>query len=148
MSILNRASLILLFISVGIFFSACAKKYTIDKLPSEQLRFGTGGGFTGKEMEYLLLKNGQVFVKQPTEMAYSSLGKIKPKVAKTLFNQVKAMDKLQLQKPGNTYAFVNYQHDTVTHRMVFNDKLMKKDSVTNLISTLHVQLMQAMPKMK
>jgi hypothetical protein len=124
---------------------ACAKKYVADALPQKQLHFGVGGGFTGKETDYVLLENGQVFMKEPFEKTYKELGKIKSKEAKAYFSQVSTYGRAKVNAPSNAYSFIEMQTDSVTkHKMVFSDG-MKKDSLIQSLLLLHESMLKAVP---
>lgn len=125
-------------------FSACAKKYTVDTLPSKQLHFGDGGGFTGKETDYIILENGQIFLREPFDKAHKEIGKIKSKEAKAYYKQAAAYQRIMVNKPSNAYSFIALQQDSTTHKMVFSASL-KTDSLTKSLLQLHETMKKSMP---
>jgi hypothetical protein len=125
---------------------ACAKKYTPANLPPTQLHFGSGGGFTGKETDYLLLENGQVFFKEPFSKTHIALGKIKPKAAKGFYKQIVAFQTTQINRPSNQYQFIRLQKQDTTYRFVFSEGGSRKDSLSQSMIALFDQMMIAMPK--
>ncbi len=133
------------FLAVSCVFLACAKKYTLETLPKTQLHFGEGGGFTGRGTDYLLLENGQVFKKEPFGKAHENCGKIKPKLAKSFYQQVLGFQQLNLNKSSNQYQFIELKKDSTSHRLMFSNGL-KKDSITTSLLQLHETMMKAMPK--
>jgi hypothetical protein len=125
-------------------FSACAKKYTADALPQKQLHFGEGGGFTGKETDYVVLENGQIFIKEPFDKVYKEIGKIKAKEAKVYYKQVAVYQRVAINKPSNAYSFIALQQDSMMHKMIFSAGL-KTDSLTQSLLQLHETMKKAMP---
>lgn len=114
--------LLLLALSSLFFFSNCkVVKYTSDKLPVQQIVFGDGGGFAGIETAYTLLENGQIFKKIGADGTYSELKSIKPKQAKTLFEKVNSLQlfKLDMEKPGNLYYFLQQATDQIDSRVTW-----------------------------
>lgn len=97
------------------------KTYQPDQLPATQLRFGSGGGFTGAVTEYVLLENGQVFVRESLEGVYQPLGKVKKSQAKAIYQswENKDLAKKAFQHPGNIYYFVTMVTDKEEHRLVW-----------------------------
>lgn len=105
---------------LALSFYSC-KTYQPDNLPDTQLRFGQGGGFTGAVTEYLLLENGQIFVREELEGAYQSLGKVKRARAKALFEQwvTGSFSEKEFQHPGNMYYYVNRVDGSQAHRLTW-----------------------------
>ena len=95
------------------------KTHQPDNLPPTQLRFGSGGGFTGALTEYVLLENGQVFVSKSLEANHQLLGKVKKAKAKALFKSWESQPfaKEEFQHPGNMYYFVSMAKDGEDHRL-------------------------------
>ena len=57
--------LALAFPAAAFLFFACKQtRYAADNLPDRQLRWGSGGGYVGKETTYTLLDNGQIFIRE------------------------------------------------------------------------------------
>lgn len=129
---------------------ACAKKYDIDKLPPKQLHFGAGGGFSGVETDYMLLENGQIFMREGVGKPYQTLGKIKPKIARDFFAKAKVYENVQLNQPSNTYQYISVQIDSTSapKRYVFSGGKMKIDSITKEIMNLHEELQKNLPEMQ
>ena len=103
--------IILVFISLSaaaFLWLACKQtKYTPGNFPDRQLRWGSGGGFTGKETTYTLLENGQIFT-LAGDGALTESGKVKAKHAKALYERIGTLglDGVHFQHPGNTYDFI------------------------------------------
>lgn len=95
-----------------LIFTQC-KTYEADKLPETQLRFGSGGGFTGMITEYTLLENGQLFSRtgRAGSGEWQEYGKVKKAEAKALFEYWDNHQDLraEVKQPGNMYRFLTMQ---------------------------------------
>lgn len=122
-------------------------KYSPMDLPGEQIRFGNGGGFTGMEMTYTLLENGQVFkfgskAPQPMEVAAA-----KRRTARRLFETAESLGLLhtEFMHPGNTYQFIEFQDDGQQRRIAWGDG---EHPVDPKIQSLFDELMQLVAEKK
>lgn len=90
-----------------LFFACKHTKYVPGNFPDRQLRWGSGGGFAGKETSYTLLDNGQIFVRDKGGQL-TETGKTKGKKAKALYGMIETLGlfNLDFKYPGNTYDFV------------------------------------------
>ncbi|MEO6758357.1 MAG: hypothetical protein ABIO24_02805, partial [Saprospiraceae bacterium] len=52
---------ITLLATAALFLFCKQPKYSAGNFPEKQLRWGSGGGFTGQVNSYVLLENGQLF---------------------------------------------------------------------------------------
>jgi hypothetical protein len=105
---------------------ACNRpKYAADKLSVNQIRWGTGGGFVGKESAHILCDNGQLFNRDILGVT-AAAGKTKAAKAKALFKTISALElaKMDMNQPGNTYSFLEYQEGDSVSRVVWGDKNM------------------------
>jgi len=111
-------------LAIGILWFACkSPKHSADNLPQNQLRWGNGGGFVGKESVHILLENGQIFSRDIMGQT-SSAGKTKKKEALALFNTAKliGLAELEFEHPGNTYVFLEWQDGDMVSRVVWGDR--------------------------
>ncbi len=100
------ASLLFLLLFFGLF--SCTRKIATDKLPTTQIVFGHGGGFTGIVHEYALLENGYIVKIQKDSTTQRIVEKIGKKKAATYFT---AVDTMRLHTwlydvPGNIYHYI------------------------------------------
>ena len=103
---------------------ACANaKYSVEKLSEKQIRWGTGGGFAGKESAHILCDNGQIF-KRDILGVTTKYGKSKSKKAQELFKTIESLElsKMEFNHPGNTYSFLEWQDGDMVSRVVWGDK--------------------------
>jgi hypothetical protein len=102
-----RITLLLLLGTACLIGLTQCKKYTADKLPEKQIRWGFGGGFTGLETTFVLLPNGQKFTKVG-QGNLEAIPRIKRSEARKIF---KLLSKVDVQKtpagtPSNKYEFM------------------------------------------
>jgi len=114
LALLTAASLLL--------FCKHQPTFTADNLPPQQLQWGSGGGFTGKETSYVLLKNGQIFKREMAGTPMES-PKTKSKTAAAIFKAAEALDfsKLESNHPGNIYSFVAWKDGDIARRIGWAD---------------------------
>lgn len=104
---------------ICLLFFSC-KTYTLSELPDQQLHFGSGGGFTGMTTEYMLLKNGQLFVRKGRagSGAWEEMETVEKSAAKALYStwENQALFKENIKKPGNIYQFITMKKDSLEYR--------------------------------
>lgn len=130
----------LTLIASALLFVFCKHqpRFTKDNLPSKQLRWGSGGGFAGKETTHILLENGQVF-QQEMNGPISEAVKTKSKAAAALFKTAESLglQKLEFNHPGNIYSFVGLQDGDSVARVVWGDASFP---VSDQVKSLYDQL--------
>jgi hypothetical protein len=130
----------LVLLATVMLWSGCkGSKYSAEKLPEQQLRWGTGGGFVGKESAYILCDNGQIFSRDIMGVTKSA-GKAKSKLAKAHFKTVETLQisKIDFTHPGNTYSFLEWQDGDMVRRIVWGDKAFPVEkSVEDLYGALN-----------
>ena len=142
----------LLWPLAGLFLliAACIPtRYTLDGLPDEQLRFGSGGGFTGAFHEYLLLQNGQVFLfeSNPGKKDTFELQSLSRTDTRMVFRQ---LDSLRLHKydfnhPGNMTYFIRQTDELIDHTVQWGDA---RWAIREVISQYHAGLKAMMDNRK
>lgn len=100
-------------------------QHTLGSLPDEQLRMGSGGGFSGARKEYILLKNGQAFLTEAVGSRQDTLElqAFTRREGRDLFHR---LDSLRLHKydfnyPGNMYYFIRQTDEKVDHTVQWGD---------------------------
>lgn len=114
-------------------------KFTTSNLPERQLRFGSGGGFVGKEKVYILLENGQIFCQEALQKDTTEAAKVRAKRAKALFAQADSLhlSERTFQHPGNVYQFLEMGTGAQKHRITWGHKDHPvDDAVRNLYEAL------------
>jgi hypothetical protein len=108
-----------LAIFVCLLLFSC-KTYTPDELPDQQLRFGKGGGFTGMTTEYMLLKNGQLFVREGRAASgeWKEMEEVDKASAKALYRtwETNELFRQEVREPGNMYYFITMKKDSLDFR--------------------------------
>ena len=139
--------IVLAALASGMLFWFCKPtRYTTDKLPKEQIRFGRGGGIVGRETAYTLLKNGQLFG-QNNDGSTQELASAEKKIAQGYFNTIRTLDLdlVTFSHPGNVYYFIEVpaaQGDQA-NRIVWGDAAHPVDGP---IQDIYEKLMQLVPK--
>jgi hypothetical protein len=138
-----------LLATAGLFWFCKHPRYTADQLPEKQIRFGTGGGFVGRETLFSVLENGQMFKKGPDGLT-SALPDIKSRKAKSLFKSLAKSDfaNLSFQHPSNVYSFVEIPvgRDGY-HRVTWGDPAHPVDArVQDLFDQLNALVPQPAPQ--
>ncbi|PHN04218.1 hypothetical protein CRP01_21905 [Flavilitoribacter nigricans DSM 23189 = NBRC 102662] len=104
---------------IGLLMVSC-KTYTPNNLPDHHLHFGKGGGFTGMTTEYMLLRNGQLFVREGRAGSgeWREMEKVEKAAAKDLYRTWENDDlfKVDVREPGNLYYFMTMKKDTAEFR--------------------------------
>lgn len=134
--------LILPLIATAFLFFCCKHtQYTAANLPADQLRWGNGGGFVGKETMYILLENGQLFKRDGAQGELKELPSVKAKKAHALTESAEKLGLLNTQfaHPGNTYQFVEFEDDGKKNRISWGDA---KYPVDGKIQELYGKLME------
>lgn len=112
-------------LSVGfLLFSQCksAVRYTPGNLPAEQLHWGYGGGFSGMETAFVLLRNGQIFRRKGAGGILEEVKTVKPRRAKELYSLFdKELKRYDFNRPGNVYSFVQWQEGSNIRRIAWGD---------------------------
>lgn len=126
---------------ITLIMSCKSHQYTLKKMPTTQLIFGSGGGFTGMVTEYLLLDNGQFFrvdtyTQEKTEIKHARKSK-----AEKIFNALDKMDilKIECNMPGNMYYYIVYKTEAIDHRVTWGDPDAK---INDDIKKYYADLMQ------
>ena len=100
---------------------SCSTGRSIVKTTIEDIRFGSGGGFTGKENTYCLNSVGKL----------SSEGKILKQIdlknTLLLFKEAKRFQKYSFNEPQNTYSFIVIQSKDSMNKIVWSQGSKKID---------------------
>lgn len=108
----------------GLAFSACkTEHFAAEKLPARQIRFGTGGGFTGKTSTFVLLENGQIFEQNIFGNGFLEKPAIKKSKARGFFKTLDGLpaEAAAFDRPANFYYFLENRRDSATVRAVWGD---------------------------
>jgi hypothetical protein len=80
----------------------------------KEIKFGTGGGFTGEVRTYKLTAACKLFEKEKV------LKKVESKKTMKLFIQAKELKELNFNEPENIYSFIEIKTKLRTNRIVWN----------------------------
>lgn len=81
---------------------------TPDAFQGTQIRFGSGGGFTGAVTQWALLDNGRMWgVSGVPTAALQDVGKVPKKMYKSIFGAIDSLSAMgDMDAPGNMYRFL------------------------------------------
>ena len=96
-----------------LFLASCTHKIATDKLPTTQVLFGTGGGFTGEVRDYALLEDGRIVKMKNGAAEQEVVKKISKKKAASYYATLDSMpSKTWLYNaPGNIYHHITVKKD-------------------------------------
>ena len=88
-----------------------------EKYDGAKLIIGSGGGFTGEYIDYIILENGYVFKKSTLDNKLAYLGKLKKNDVLQLFKNYSylGLNKKNLNMPGNMNKYIKYIKDGEKH---------------------------------
>ncbi|MEM8897875.1 MAG: hypothetical protein AAGC85_07210 [Bacteroidota bacterium] len=125
-----RLSTIFLLIGLFSFMGMTCKltHYDPEVYKKPVILFGEGGGFSGKETTYALIKKGYLFKKVGTE-EYELVRTVPVERCQAIFKQVKGLSPtiLKTQQAGNMYQFMEVEVEKETYRMIWGNEGKKVD---------------------
>ena len=112
------------FLSLACILFGCksTKNISPDTFEGRQIRFGSGGGYTGAVTQWALLDNGRLWgVSGKPTAVLQSVGKVPKKAMNSVFAAIDSVDiSKPINVPGNMYRFLEiYDGDGVT-KMVWD----------------------------
>lgn len=111
-------------------FACKQPRYAAENLPEKRIYWGSGGGYTGRETNYLLLENGQMFIQtHETGDSVAEIAGTKPKLAGQIFKTAESLrlGEVDFQHPGNIYSFVGVMKNNAVHRITWGERNMPVD---------------------
>lgn len=109
-----------LFILVTLI--SCSTGRSIVNTTIEDIHFGSGGGFTGKEHTYCLNSAGKL------SFGEKNLKQIDLKKTLLLFKEAKQFQKYSFNEPQNTYSFIVIRSKDSMNRIVWSQGSKKIDT--------------------
>jgi hypothetical protein len=99
-----------------ITFLSCQTSHVVspDSFPGQQIIVSEGGGFSGQTTQYILLDNGQVFVKTVYPESIKEMDHLDKKSLREIFNRLDLLNikNIQFIHPGNmTYTLASRTGD-------------------------------------
>ncbi len=118
----------------------------MDKMPPNQIVFGTGGGFAGMEKEYIMLQDGRILSRDTSAVLLKIVARISKTKAKECFDKCASLNvaKHQFNHPDNVYSFLLVKDGkNPENRIVWSEKGAK---VAPNIAEFYEGLMAFLPK--
>lgn len=150
-----KATTIYIFLLISllpsIFSSGCrVQQATPDSYRGKQLIFGSGGGFTGASLSYVLLDNGQLFSTDSNSgigtdtKKYTLLKKLPKTITRQLFSKAVELqlEQLTFSHPGNISYFIGLNNTHTTQRITWGDHRHKAPEGAE---NLYHQLLATLP---
>jgi hypothetical protein len=120
-----KKTFLLSFALFGFAIACKTPAYTPDDYPKMQIRFGSGGGFTGMVTEYALFENGRLFKKEgKVTAAFTEQKKPASKLVKTAFATLENVRPFltDFNHPGNLYRFIEIRSEGKVQRITWGDE--------------------------
>jgi hypothetical protein len=96
-----------------LLLSTCASTKSSDKVMTREIKFGSGGGFTGEVRTYTLTGDSRVLEKE------KELKKIAVEKTLEIFKKADLLKGYTFNKPENVYSFIEITDDNQTNRIVW-----------------------------
>jgi hypothetical protein len=121
---LSVKTFVFLFFCLSIFSCVSNKKF-------QQIKFGEGGGVTGKRTEYTINSKGVLFKKASQKSDIQKTGKVPKSQLKEIAKKSEDFCKLDtLFNPGNYYYFIEIQMKTCNKKFVWSTS--SRNNTSNL----------------
>ena len=117
-----------IFLLIGLFslmgMTCKLTHYNPELYKKPVILFGEGGGFSGKETTYVLIKKGYLFKKVGSAEEYELVRTVPVESCQSIFKKVKALSPamLKTQQAGNMYQFMEVEVEKETYRMVWGNE--------------------------
>ena len=121
-------------------FSCNTTTYTPDNYDNGIIYFGHGGGFTGIEVGFALLENGQFFKRADQKSPFVALADIDSESVTRLWSNLKILqfESMNIDAPGNVYQFIEVTQNGQTNRITWG----QASDVSSGIQALYTILMK------
>ncbi len=120
-----------ILVSIASFIGCKTTTYTLNDLPEDRIVFGNSGGFAGTVNEFMLLENGQIFMKRNNASAYTELVSVPKRLAKKAFKMSKALnlEGIKSSEPGNMNNFIGLKGKGYDHQVSWSagQSFVRKD---------------------
>lgn len=140
---------VLLLLFLGLY-SSCTHKIATEKLPSTQILFGKGGGFTGRTHDFALLQDGRILEFHADSESQKIMKKISKERATSLYASI---DSFPTQTwlhnaPGNIYHYITVKTEGKKDRKIVWDGGRDAKNLPSNIEQYYRSLMSEVPKKK
>ena len=120
-----------ILVSIASFIGCKTTTYTLNDLPENRIVFGNSGGFAGTVNEFMLLENGQIFMKKNNASNYTELVSVPKRLAKKAFKMSKALnlEEIKSSEPGNMNNFIGLKGKDYDHQVSWSagQSFVRKD---------------------
>lgn len=110
---INYMSMKVFLLIVCLAFSSCMTGKIADKTGIEEIKFGSGGGFTGEVKTYTLTADNKILEKEKVIKQLSAKETLK------FFKEAQKLKDYELNEPENMYSFLEIKTSGKTNRIVW-----------------------------
>lgn len=110
----------LVFISI-IFFSCSSTKQSYEDYKGDSIVIGFGGGFSGLYKEYVLHKNGNIYINNLTDKKVSKIGYLPKNTSLQIFKNIEVLGLTGIHKndPGNMNRYLVFDIDGEKNKILW-----------------------------
>jgi hypothetical protein len=124
-----------------------SKKLAFDPMAddSDFIKFGGGGGFTGKVNTYFLTKKGKMYTLKDEK--YEKIASIPAPITDQVFKNFTnlGLDKMILNDPGNKYNFIERKENAESTTLKWGNKALDNKSIQTYYKILMKLVKDALP---
>ena len=129
--------LLLLINALGIMSCKSTKPaFDPETSDKEMIIFGTGGGFTGKVIKYIITTDGNMYSYNGTET--SKIAKAPKAMTDQVFANYKTLgfSQMTLNDPGNKYTFIEYKKSGDKSKILWGKNPLENKNVETYFAVL------------
>jgi hypothetical protein len=123
MKFIKNPFLVFFSFAIILFNSCMSQNSLFESKKNIQIIFGSGGGFTGKIMEYTLHENGDIFLNNTLKNNNNKIKTLSGVETKEVFSKLKSIDlnNIKFNHPGNMYYFIKVKSKKSLHEVIWGD---------------------------
>jgi hypothetical protein len=128
----------------------CTHKIATEKLPTTQILFGKGGGFTGRTHDFALLEDGRILEMHADSATQKIVKKINKGQAASFYASIDSMPSQTwlYNVPGNIYHYITVKKEGAKDKKIVWDGGRDAKNVPTYIVDYYKKLMAEVPRKK
>lgn len=122
MNLQPNCNLLLFMLAFSLLYTCKTERLMPGNTSSPYIIVGNGGGFTGMQTSYCLMKDGSVFQIGDNDTTFNFMFKISKDLTTQLFSSYDQLGfkNFQLNDPGNRYFYIEYKDRGINHKILWN----------------------------
>ena len=106
-----------------LLLSCANQQTTVSETEPDYFVFGSGGGFTGKYVEYRVFDSGMIDEMDFDKEAWVAYAEVEPSAVRPFFTELAALDLMELdyEHPGNLTWYIEVHDEEITNRVKWGD---------------------------